>query len=184
MTHNRYRYNLELNQSKNDGELKMKLSQFNDHAFRSITQDISLDFDSLNGKVSINAPIAYRAGLGAYTVEVKAENPMTFKGTIKPDTIIATVEEQGLRFKYTADIQVDVTVRLHPSQKKPMPTPLKQRKADTIEEFTVKVFLTIVGTALLKYRLASCVSRTTSSIILYNIEMNHQGYRAQHPGML
>ena len=189
MTHNRYRYNLELSRSRNNIEMKQKLREFNDHAFRDLTQDVSFDF--ANGQVKINAPIAFKAGLGPYKVEVKAETPIKYKGSIKPNTISSTVEdEQGRRFKYTADIQFDVIVELRPAikgepNKVRYVNPAVRMNGIISTNFAVLVSLTIISAISIKHRTIYGLSRMTSTMsCLHFVEMYDKKCSKCHPGMI
>lgn len=116
MSQNRHEHNYELAMGRNNGEFKHSMSQFSDHAFKDLTQGVSLDFKS--GAVNLQAPIMYKAGLGPYTVAVQAENPLTLKGTFKPGLINAESAVGEKKYKYTAEIQFDVTVTLNPTSRK------------------------------------------------------------------
>ena len=187
MTHNRYRYNLELSRSRNNTEMKQKLREFNDHAFRDLTQDVSFDF--ANGQVKINAPIAYKAGVGPYTVDVKAKNPVTLKGTLKPDTISATVEEEpGLRYRYTADIQIDVIITLNPVHKAkpevthPANNPARESVASKKSDLVVQIALVILSSFAFKIRMVCATANATCSMpFLHIIEMDH---KKTYPSMI
>ncbi len=84
---NRHEHNYELAMGRNSAEIKHSMSQFHEQAFKDLTQSVSLDF--ISGAVKLQAPIMYKAGIGPYTVEVQAENPLTYKGTFKPAPISA-----------------------------------------------------------------------------------------------
>lgn len=108
----RYEHNLELSLKKDGPEAKPELGKFSDHAFRDLTQDVSLKYSG--GRVTIEAPITYKAGLGPLTIAVQAESPTTFKGSIKPNPISASTTLGRRKYKYVANIKFEVTVTLHP----------------------------------------------------------------------
>jgi len=191
MTHGRYRSNLELALSQNAPAVKQKLGEFSDHAFRDLTKGVELRYQ--NGHVTIKAPIMYKAGLGPYTVVVVAENPMKLKGSLKPETISATVDLEGRKYKYTADISFDVTVTLHPTPPKIAPEVAKDvasekkyfsvqrnlknsEEGTTVTNFFVTFWLIVIGTVMWQSRVAAAMSNTTTTgPFLHQIDMGRPG---------
>jgi hypothetical protein len=55
LSEDRYRYNLELALSKDKHEIKQKLNDFNDKAFKDLTDGVKMIYES--GQVTIKAPI-------------------------------------------------------------------------------------------------------------------------------
>ncbi len=194
MTHGRYRHNLELVLSKDAPAVKQKLGQFSDHAFRDLTKGVELGFQ--DGHVTLKAPIMAQAGLGPYTIKVVAENPMKLKGSLKPETISATADVEGRKYKYTADIAFDVTVTLHPTLPKVTPETVKvtvpekepaRYKIGTNEDVTFAVFVTLLllSAAAWPSRMAGAMGGTTSiGPFLHHIDMNHPRHRGLGPGSI
>jgi hypothetical protein len=196
LTHGRYRHNLELALSKDAPAVKQKLGQFSDHAFRDLTKGVELGFQ--DGHVTLKAPIMAQAGMGPYTIKVVAENPMKLKGSLKPETISATADVEGRKYKYTADIAFDVTVTLHPKLPKVAPESIKEilpakepardgYKIGTGEDVTFAVFITLLllSVAAWPSRLAGAMSGTTSiGPFLHRIDMNHPRNQGIGPGII
>jgi hypothetical protein len=171
MTHGRYRHNLELALSKDAPAVKHKLGQFSDHAFRDLTKGVELGFQ--DGIVTIKAPIMYRAGLGPYTVVVVAENATKLKGSLKPEIIRATLDVEGRKYKYTADIAFDVTVTLHPTPPKAMP---REDFADNPRYWADGKIISALGAFMTTVTLIviSTMSRTRMApTVPYRLNMKH-----------
>jgi hypothetical protein len=192
MTHGRYRSNLELALSKDAPAVKQKLGQFSDHAFRDLTKGVELGYQG--GHVTLKAPIMAQAGMGPYTIKVVAENPMKLKGSLKPETICATVDVQGRKYKYTADISFDVTVTLHTTPPKAVPEVAKETVPQTkpfdqpvletneklvgsvIDKFMITLTILFLGTVMWQMRLAAALSSTTSmGPFPHPVDMNYPG---------
>lgn len=196
MTHGRYRHNLELALSKDAPAVKQKLGEFSDHAFRDLTKGVELGFQ--DGVVTIKAPIMYQAGLGTYTVKVVAESPMKFKGSLKPKTISATVDVEGRKYKYTADIAFDVTVALHPRPTRPVPevardivteeeTAFKRVSNNGKNEVPFSVYITLLLLTAIAWhwRVAGALNSTTSiGPYLHHIDMGHPRNHRLGPGII
>jgi len=198
MTHGRYRHNLELALSKDAPAVKQKLGQFSDHAFRDLTKGVELGFK--DGRVTIKAPLMYRAGIGPYTVKVESESPMKLKGSLKPETISATVDVEGRKFKYTADIAFDVTVTLTPTPPKPAPEVARERTRpardlqsemeaapgrNVVLNFMVTLTLIVIGTVMWQSRMAAAMSSTTSpGPFLHYIDMKNPQHQQAYPGTI
>ena len=73
--------------SKNPAEAKLKLKEAYDPALCVLTAKSEFGFDADTGKVNIKAPIAAKAGLGPYTVEVHTESPLHLSGNLKPGAV-------------------------------------------------------------------------------------------------
>ncbi len=192
MTHGRYRHNLELALSKDAPAVKQKLGQFSDHAFRDLTKGVELGYQ--NGHVTLKAPIMAQAGLGPYTIKVVAENPMKLKGSLKPETISATADVEGRKYKYTADIAFDVTVTLHPTPPKLAPEVVKGTVAptkpadlpvlktnegivaDMVNKFMITITILLLGTVMLRTKVAAALSGNVSiGAFSHPVNMNYPG---------
>jgi hypothetical protein len=109
--HLKYVHNYELFMSKDPMQAKQKLYKVHDPALAVLTAKPELVFES--GRVKIKAPIAAKAHLGAYTIEVQAVTPMQMSGTLKPPTINGDLEMGRSRYRYSADIEFKVDVFWH-----------------------------------------------------------------------
>ncbi|MBI5895161.1 MAG: hypothetical protein HZB24_03815 [Desulfobacterales bacterium] len=135
-----------------------------------------------------------QAGMGPYSIKVVAENPMKLKGSLKPETISATVDVEGRKYKYTADIVFDVTVTLHPTPPKVSPERVKlvvPEKAparggyDEEVSFAVSIMLLLLSTVAWHWRMAGALSGTTSTgPFLHNIDLNHPRNQGMAPGII
>lgn len=109
--HDRYEHNLELSLDKHGIETKHNLGRFSDHAFRDLTRGVALDFDS--GRVTIQAPIMYKAGLGPFTIEVQAESTIHHEFSsilLKKHTLLLNpwLGQNPAGFEYLSKIEKDV----------------------------------------------------------------------------
>lgn len=189
--HDSYEHNFELSLGRNDVEVKHKLGQYADHAFRDLTQGVSLDF--ADGNVTLQAPLMYKAGLGPYTIELAAESPGVLKGTLKPDPFSAVATVGRRRYKHSTDIQFDVTVMMHPvrrikspeiagqtaPQKEPGYIAERRRSSNTTSEMPdsiiVTVFLIIFGTIAWQMRTIPAMQGTTNvGPFIHNVPMSQQ----------
>lgn len=192
MMHDRYEHNFELSLGRNDAELKHKLGQYTDHVFRDLTQGVSMDY--ADGKVTIQAPIMYKAGLGPYTIELAAESPTVWKGTLRPEPFSTIANVGRRRYKHTTNIQFDVTVMLRPVGRLKNPevaretSPLKEpgyisetrRSSNTASEMPdsilVSVLLIILGTIAWQMRMPPAMqSTTTIGPFMHTVPMNQHG---------
>jgi len=62
------------------------------------------------GRPIIKAPIAAKAGLGLYTVEVQPLTPFHLTGSIKSQSLKGTLEIGQCRYEYSADIEFKIDV--------------------------------------------------------------------------
>ena len=187
--HNRYEHNLELSLKNSGIEAKPNLRAFGDQAFRDLTQEVSIGYN--DGRVTVQAPIMYKAGLAPYTIQVQAENPTTLKGTLKLDTISATTTMGRKRYKYTADIQFDVTVTMHPMtnkgpemarermpQRHPAATEkslISEKYADYLPQFLVSITIIVLSLFAWQSRLIPPMQSTTTGPFLHTIPMDQPG---------
>jgi hypothetical protein len=117
--------NLELVMSKDPAEAKFKLKEAYDPALCALTAKPEFGFDSGSGQVKIKAPIAAKAGLGPYNVEVRAESPLHMSGKLKPPAVEGTVEADGRQFKYSAEPEFKVDVVLEPKPRGLVEEPIR-----------------------------------------------------------
>ncbi len=113
---NKYRHNVDLIINRNNGKIEHNLSTFAHKAFRDLTKNVKMTFDPKNSEVIISAPITSMANIGSTTVTVQAVSPTLLIGQAKPKPISATVEIDRRKYKYTADIEFKVEVKLHPNR--------------------------------------------------------------------
>jgi hypothetical protein len=133
--HLKYVHNYELFMSKDPLQAKQKLYKVHDPALAVLTAKPELVFES--GRVKIKAPIAAKAHLGAYTIEVKAVTPMQMSGSLKPPTIKGDLEMGRSRYEYSADIEYKVDVILH-QRPRGGPEPVKAIEPDQKVELVEK----------------------------------------------
>jgi hypothetical protein len=132
--HLKYMHNYELFMSKDPLQAKQKLYNVHDPALAVLTAKPELVFES--GQVKIKAPIATKAYLGAYTIEVQAVTPMQMSGALKPSTINGDLKMGRSRYRYSADIEFKVDVFWH-QRPRGGPEPVKetiQQKAHHIQK--------------------------------------------------
>jgi hypothetical protein len=121
--HLKYVHNYELFMSKDPLQAKQKLYNVHDPALAVLTAKPELVFES--GRVKIKAPIATKAHLGAYTIEVQAVTPVQMSGSLKPPTINGDLEMSRSRYRYSADIEFKVDVFWH-QRPRGGPEPVKE----------------------------------------------------------
>jgi hypothetical protein len=109
--HLKYVHNYELAMSKDSIQAKQKLRDTTDPALVALTAKPEMVFES--GKVKIKAPIAAKANLGPYAIEVQAVTPLQMSGTLKPPTINGDLEMGRRKYKYSADIEFKIDVIWH-----------------------------------------------------------------------
>lgn len=124
-----YHSNLDITLCNNNLELKQKLSKDYDPAIRELLSTPKVAFES--GRVKLKTPLApkAKADIGGYSIEVKLDAPNHMSGTVAPPAIEGKVEADGREYKYSADIEFNVDVFLHP-KKRPEPGPV----AETVKE--------------------------------------------------
>lgn len=113
--------------SKDKKEIKQKLCDFNDKAFKDLTDGVKMIYES--GQVTIKAPIATHANVGPYTFKVQADAPNHFSGSVKLEPLSGVVEKENRKFSYTAEVEFKVDVTWHPTPKG-NPEPVKVKAAD------------------------------------------------------
>jgi hypothetical protein len=145
----RFRHNLELLMAKNPFEAKYKLEEIYDPALCALTVKPEFGFDGDTGKVKIKAPIAAKAGLGPYTVEVHTESPLHLSGKLKPPAVEGTVEADGRQFKYSAEPEFKIDVVLEPKHRGRVEEPVFVPKEKAgFEKIATTVAWTIIGIGL------------------------------------
>jgi hypothetical protein len=129
MTHNNYRYNFELAVSRNKVELKQKLDEFSNEAFKDLTDGVKLKYES--GQVTLQTPLAAHADAGPYIVRVAADAPNHFSGSFKTEPLSGMVENSRRRFRYTAEVEFKIEVTWHPRPRfGPEPVAVTQHQYD------------------------------------------------------
>ncbi len=108
-------HGFELLISKDPIQAKQKLYKSYDPALSALMAQPEIIFES--GTVKIKAPLATEANLGPFTVKVQADNPNHMSGTVKPPTLNGTMEVRGVKYKFSADIELKAEVILHPRPK-------------------------------------------------------------------
>jgi hypothetical protein len=109
--HFKYVHNYELAMSKDSLQAKQKLYDTYDPALAALTAKPEVVFES--GRVKIKAPIATKANLGPYSIEVKNITPLHASGTLKPPTISGSLEMGKRKYNYSADIEFKVDMIWH-----------------------------------------------------------------------
>jgi hypothetical protein len=120
--------------SKDSIQAKQKLRDTTDPALVALTAKPEMVFES--GKVKIKAPIAAKANLGPYAIEVQAVTPLQMSGTLKPPMINGDLEMGRRKYKYSADIEFKVEVVWHRRPKggvEPVKVPEPVKKVDPIK---------------------------------------------------
>jgi hypothetical protein len=188
----RYRHNLELLMTKKPFEAKYKLEEIYDPALCTLTAKPELGFDAGTGQVKIKAPIAAKAGLGPFTVEVNAESPVHLSGKLKPAAVEGTVEANGREYRYSAELEFKVDVVFEPKPRGRVEEPVRvgapQSKTaaagteNSLDSYQIVTTVTwiIVATAmlLLGYRhLPGLEGATSMQPFLYTIDPNAQRNR-------
>jgi hypothetical protein len=124
LSRDRYQYNFDLLVSKNKIEVGQKLSDFHSKAFKDLTDGVNMTYES--GQVTIKALIATHANVEPYTFTVRADAPNHFAGSVKFEPLKGIVENKNKerKFAYTADVEFEVAVTVHPMPKT-VPEPVK-----------------------------------------------------------
>lgn len=78
-----------------------------------------------SGKVKVTAPIATKANLGPYFIEVDNVTPMHMSGSLKPPPISGTLEMGRCKYKYNAEIEYKLDVIWHQRPKGKPGEPVK-----------------------------------------------------------
>jgi LysM repeat protein len=187
----RYRHSLELLMSKDPTQVKQKLGEIYDPVLRNLTARPEMIYES--GQVKIQT--AAQADMGPYSVTVEADAPNHLTGRLTSMPVSHTVDVDGSRYKYSAELEFKVevtlysrpsdnikkTVKVLPPQPKEDLAAYPKDKAIGWQEITTMVTWTIIGTAmiLLGCRQLPMASRTTSIIpFRHNIYPNdplHKG---------
>ena len=107
----KYVHTYELAMSKDPLKAKQKLHGSYDRALSALIAKPEVVYES--GKVKIKAPIATKANLGPYTIELKAFTPFHMSGKLKPQTIKGSLALGRSRYKYSAKIEFEIDVIWH-----------------------------------------------------------------------
>lgn len=112
MSADRFRHSLELLMSKDPLQIKQKLGEIYDPVICNLTARPEMIYES--GRVKIQA--AARANLGPYTVIVEADAPNHMVGRLTSLPVTSTMEINGRKYKYTAELEFKVDVFWHPGR--------------------------------------------------------------------
>ena len=201
LSRDRYQYNFDLVLSKNKIEIDQKLSDFHSKAFKDLTDGVKMTYES--GQVTIKAPIATHANVGPYTFKVRADAPNHFSGSVKFEPLKSIVENKERKFAYTADVEFEVAVTVHPMPR-PVPEPLKvvepekvqaepntmlnidwSQAAKNTSDFLIKLTITVLGTLAFQARMAAAVGTTTSTVpMIHRIDLNDPRLGSQNSGVI
>jgi hypothetical protein len=110
MSADRYRHSLELLMSKDPVQVKQKLGEIYDPVLRHLSARPEMVYES--GRVKIQA--ATQANMGPYTVIVEADAPNHLTGRLTSLPVAGTVEVNGRKYKYSAELVFKVEVFWHP----------------------------------------------------------------------
>ncbi len=127
MSDNMRQHGFELLISKDPIQAKQKLYKTYDPALSALTAKPEMVFES--GIVKIKAPLATEANLGPFTVKVQKDSPIHWAGFIKPQTLNGTLEVRGVKYKFSADIELKVEVIMHPRSKGVNKAPVRDNAA-------------------------------------------------------
>ncbi len=182
----KYRHNLELLISKDRFQMKQKLGQIYDPAFSALVAKPEMVFES--GRVTLHAPIAAKAKIGSYAVDVTASAPNHLIGVLKPPPASGSINVGSRKFKYNAEIEFKVDVVWHPVMRS-RPEPLKvdspqkvpaersfsettssQATENNLGEVIAKIALVVVGTIICWPARLAAMIRPGS---LYNMPFQH-----------
>ncbi len=201
LSRDRYQYNFNLLVSKNRIEIDQKLNDFHTKAFKDLTDGVRMTYE--NGQVTIKAPIATYANAGPYTFRVRGDAPNHFAGSVKFEPLKGIVENKQRKFEYTADVEFEVAVTLHPMPKT-VPEPLKVVELEKVQavpntrgyidwaqvakntgDFLIKLTITVLGTLAYQARIAAAMGTTTSTIpMMHRIDLNDPRLGSQNPGVI
>ncbi len=142
-------------------------------------------FDSATGTVKIKAPIAAEANVGSFTFNLQGDGPNHWSGTLKPQTLNGTVEVRGVKYKFSADIELKIEVIMHPSPKgvneapvgvnvvkkvvaRPYTTVDRSKADDLAPTILTVVVITIISYFFPAIRMATFRPGATTSIMPFN----------------
>jgi hypothetical protein len=203
LSRDRYQYNFDLLVSKNKIEIGQKLSDFHGKAFKDLTDGVKMTYES--GQVTIKAPIATHANVGPYTFTVRGDAPNHYAGSVKFEPLKGIVENKERKFAYTADVEFEVAVTLHPMPKISPEETAKHRAPDegkakewgttnrinwtkaakNTGDFLIKLTITVLGTLAYQARMAAAIGTTTSTVpMMYRIDLNDPRLGSQNPGVI
>jgi hypothetical protein len=184
---NMRQHGFELLLSKDPIQAKQKLYKAYDPALSALMAKPEMVFDSATGTVKIKAPIATEANLGPFTIKVQKDSPLHWAGFIKPQTLNGTLEVRGVKYKFSADIELKAEVIMHPRPKGvneapvqvnsaekvlvagPKTTPVALSKAPlSTREIIAAVIVSLVASALPALRMTAIRPGATTSIMYFN----------------
>jgi hypothetical protein len=183
-------HGFELLISKDSIQAKQKLYKAYDPALSALTAKPEMVFESATGTVKIKAPIATEANLGPFTVKVQGD-PNHMSGTIKPPTLNGTLEVRGIKYKFSADIELKAEVILHPRPRGVNEAPVRvgavaevvagpgttpvditptkwSKVAEHAPEILTLVFITVISRVFPAIRMAPFRSGATTSTMFFN----------------
>ena len=189
---NRYRHSLELLMSKDPTQVKQKLGEIYDPVLRNLTARPEMIYES--GQVKIQT--AAQADMGPYLVIIEADAPNHLTGRLTSLPVTGTMDADGRRYKYSAELEYKLEVILYPGTKggpgKPAKVTLSEKESQYAlqeenkigwQEISTMVAWTIIGTAmiLLGCKQLPMTSRTTSIMpFRHTIYPNDPLYRRYH----
>jgi LysM repeat protein len=203
LSKDRYQYSFNLLVSKNKIEIDQRLCNFHSNAFKDLTDGVKMTYES--GQVTIKAPIATHANVGPYTFTVRADAPNHFAGSVKFEPLKGIVENKERKFAYTADVEFEVAVTVHPIPKRFPEEAARHRAPDeghakewamankinwtkaakNTGDFLIKLTITLLGTFAYQARLAASIGTTTSTMpMMYRIDLNDPRFGSQNPGVI
>jgi hypothetical protein len=187
---NMSQHGFELLLSKDPMQAKQKLYKAYDPALSALTAKPELVFESATGTVKIKAPIATEANLGSFTIKVQKDSPLHWAGFIKPQTLNGTLEVRGVKYKFSADIELKAEVIMHPRPKGVNEAPVRvntvekvvaqpetpvditptrwSKVADRASEILTVVFFTVTARFFPAIRIAPFRSGATTSSMPFN----------------
>jgi hypothetical protein len=182
---NMRQHGFELLLSKDPIQAKQKLYKAYDPALSALMAKPEMVFESATGTVKIKAPIATEANLGPFTVKVQGD-PNHMSGTIKPQTLNGTLEVRGVKYKFSADIELKAEVIMHPRPKGVNESPVRVNSVEDVKagpettpvalsktplstrEIIAAVIVSLVASALPALRMTAIRPGATPSIMYFN----------------
>jgi hypothetical protein len=167
-------------------QAKQKLYKAYDPALSALMAKPEMVFDSATGTVKIKAPIATEANLGPFTIKVQKDSPLHWAGFIKPQTLNGTLEVRGVKYKFSADIELKAEVIMHPRPKGVNESPVRVNSVTKVKaidsttpvdsskaplstrEIIAAVIVSLVASALPALRMTAIRPGATTSIMYFN----------------
>jgi hypothetical protein len=183
---NMRQHGFELLISKDPIQAKQKLYKAYDPALSALMAKPEMVFDSATGTVKIKAPIATEANLGPFTIKVQKDSPLHWAGFIKPQTLNGTLEVRGVKYKFSADIELKAEVIMHPRPKGVNESPVRVNSVTKVKaidsttpvdsskaplstrEIIAAVIVSLVASALPALRMTAIRPGATTSIMYFN----------------